>query len=201
MAPNEYSIFDINSAFGVDEVLTNRSSSSIEAVMPQFYEEASATSDFERTSIAVDKALATHRTRPTPNPWDPRLVMDLALGLDPLAEILDRYEMVQDDYDRLCEVPSFRRDLAVTMRELRENGVTFGKKAAIQAESYLLDVDDMVQDKSIPASTRLTAIQWMARMGRLEPKEEKSTDVATGTQVTLNITFANNAQVANIGGH
>ena len=201
MASSEYSIFDINSAFGVDEnfavdeAFTNRTPSSFEPVMPQFYED-SAPSDLARHQVLVPRS-----SRPAPNPWDPRLVMDLALGLDTLEAILDRYELVQDDYDRLCEVPAFRRDLGVMMRELRENGVTFSRKAALQAESYLLDVDDMVQDKSVPASTRLTAIQWTAKMGKLEPREEKLTDAAAGTQVTLNITFANNAQVANIGGH
>jgi len=241
MAPNEYSIFDINSAFGVDEdfdsrtpslpassanwtVLpttpenmqrilntlspdpfevaeapTNRSSSSTEAGMPQFYED-SATSD----ETQYQKALSPFKgnpNRPTPNPWNPIMVRDLALGVDSTSEILERYELTDEDYAHLCEVPAFRRDLSVMMRDLREKGSTFAVRAAIQAESYLLDIDNMIHDPAVPSSTKLAAMQSMVKWGGLEPKEVKTADVASGTQVTLNITFANNAQVANIGGH
>jgi hypothetical protein len=125
----------------------------------------------------------------SPNPWDPRLILDLALAIDPLEEILQRFSLTGSHYTRLLQIPSFRRDLSMTMRELRENGVTFGRKAAAQAESYLLDVDEMIQDRSIAASTRLDAIKWTAKMGKLEPKDEKGGDAASGTTVNLQINF------------
>lgn len=204
MAPTSFDIFDLNDAFAVDEVLTNRAPSSPEIVMPQFLTSGSAllgrvtqpelTPDADGlipSDYARREALGLSDDRRSPNPWDPRMIVDLALNIEPLGSILECYGVDQATYDHLCTVPSFRRDLAVTMRELRENGLSYAKKAAVQAESYLLDVDEMIQDKSVPSSTRLSAIQWVTKMGRLEPREEKvDAGGASGTTVNLQINFA-----------
>jgi hypothetical protein len=143
-------------------------------------------------SSDLDEAEDVHPLTPhrSPNPWDPRLVVDLALAIDPLEEILQRFTLTEAHYERLLTIPAFRRDLALTMRELRENGVTFSKKAAVQAEAYLLDLDEMVQDRSIAASTRLDAIKSVVAWGKLDPKNDKATgDVNQGVQVNLSINF------------
>lgn len=163
----------LNDLFGVDEDLTNPVSSSLpEIVMPQFLSEARAAS------------------RPTPNPWDPRLVMDLAAGVDSLEDILPRYGLTREDYEALAGVPAFRRDLSTTLREFREKGITFGIKAKIQAEAYLVEIDEMIGDKSVPAATRLDAIKSVVKWGGLEPKETK-TEQTSGVTVNLMINYAN----------
>jgi hypothetical protein len=128
-------------------------------------------------------------TRQSPNPWPPQLTLDLALGMESLEDILASHGLSQAHYDRLITVPSFRRELAVAMREMRENGVSFARKAAAQAESYLFNVDDIVHDMDVPASTRLAAIQSVVKWGRLEPKDEKGQDNGNGTTVNLQINF------------
>lgn len=174
--------FDPNSEFGVGECLSMQEDASPSVLpVPQFL---LGPSDLDETE---DVNLPTHPR--SPNPWDPRLMVDLALAIDPLEAILERFSLTQDHYERLLRIPAFRRDLAMTMRELREDGIPFAKKAAVQAESYLLDVDEMVQDRSIAASTRLDAIKWTAKMGKLEPREEKGGDVNQGVSVNLSINF------------
>lgn len=126
--------------------------------------------------------------RPSPNPWPPKLVIDLALGLDHLDDILAAHGLTRPQYDRLTEIPTFRRELASTMRDLRENGVPFARKAAIQAESYLVNLDEMVHDLDVPASTRLEAIKSVVKWGKLEPKEDKGQD-SGGNTINLQINF------------
>lgn len=197
----------INDLFAVDEDPTNRASSSPEIVMPQSSENwtvlpctpenmkrvVDALTPAEATLADYDSSLTKPGLIPDrrdPNPWDPRMIVDLALNIEPLASILECYGVDMATYDHLCTVPAFRRDLAVTMRELRENGLSYAKKAAVQAESYLLDVDEMIQDKAVAAATRLSAIQWVTKMGRLEPKEDKTDHGAAATTVNLQINFA-----------
>jgi hypothetical protein len=114
--------------------------------------------------------------------------MDLTLAIDSHEEILERYGLTDAQYNRLMEVPSFRRDLAVALRDNRENGVSYAAKARVQAESYLVHVDELVNDQTVAASTRLDAVKWITKMGRLEPKEEKSSE-NSGVQVNLQINF------------
>jgi hypothetical protein len=108
--------------------------------------------------------------------------------VDALPEILARYEMADPDFYRLSELPLFRRELALAIREVRAEGVSFAAKAKVQAEEYLVVLDGMVHDRETPASTRLEAIKSAVKWGRLEPKEDK-VDTTNATQVVVNISL------------
>ena len=136
---------------------------------------------------AVQKALKAES--PAANAWDPRMILDLAIGVDGLGEILERYDITPAEYDILSSVPTFRRELAMTMRDVRENGVLFAAKAKVLAESYLTDIDEMIQDDKTPASTRLNAIQSVVRWGKLEPTKDTGTDTSSTGQINIQINF------------
>lgn len=176
--------------FEVGDSLSSEDASPHSLAVPQFlYEGLSAgclSSTSKQVSVGSDEHLPT--SRPSPNPWPPKLVIDLALGLDHLDDILAAHGLTRPQYDRLTEIPTFRRELASTMRDLRENGVPFARKAAIQAESYLVNLDEMVHDLDVPASTRLEAIKSVVKWGKLEPKEDKGQD-SGGNTINLQINF------------
>lgn len=135
---------------------------------------------------AINKSL----TSGAPSPWDPRLVMDLALEVDALPDILLRYDLTVDDYHALCGNLAFRRDLSMAIRELKENGLTFQHKARVQAEHYLSIVDDLVNNFDTPASVKLEAIKSTVSWGRLDPKLDKNAEAqANATQINVNINF------------
>jgi len=126
---------------------------------------------------------------PNVNPWDPRLILDLALAIEDTTPILERYSLSEDDYSSLMRTPSFRRDLALTMREVRENGLSFKHKARVQAESYLEVLDQLVYSPATPASTRLDGIKQAVTWGDLSPKEGKEGDVQNAQQINISINF------------
>ena len=152
-------------------------------------------------SFAPDEILPAPKEKPntsspslakTPyqvNAWEPRLIIDLALEIDPLEEILVRYNLSMEEYNALSSVPSFRRELANTIREVRENGISFTKKAAVQAESYLEVLDTIVNDALTPPSVRLEAIRSTVEWGKLNPKEPKGDNATNATQINVNISF------------
>jgi hypothetical protein len=121
-------------------------------------------------------------------PWDPRLILDLAIGVDSLEEILARYGMSLSEYEHMSTLPVFKKELAQTMRDVRENGNSFRAKAKVQAEYYLQEVDELVNDKTTPAGVRLDAIKSVVKWGDLEPKDAK-TDGTGATAVNIQINF------------
>lgn len=141
--------------------------------------------------MAVTAAPESTTTLPerTTYKWDPRLIADLALGLDSTQEVLDRYELSHEQYDKLSQNPSFRHELALMIKELNENGTTFHSTARVQAMSYLEIVDEIVNNTLTPAATRLSAIKDTVRWGKLEPKEDKSAG-DNGNTINLQINFA-----------
>lgn len=100
--------------------------------------------------------------------WPARLSFDLAMGEsdDSICEIygLGAYEL-----KRIKENGAFRREVAEHKREIQEHGVTFRAKARLQAEEYLLNIDDLVQSPDVPASVKLEAIKSVVRWGGLDP--------------------------------
>ena len=123
------------------------------------------------------------------NPWDPRLILDLAIGVDGLDEILPRYDLSEQEFMILSETKPFRRELAVTMRDVRENGIPFTQKAKVQAESYLEVIDELVYSTATPANTRLEAIRSMVKWGKLEPVKDTKDDALNATQINIAINF------------
>ena len=138
---------------------------------------------------AKGKTWAPANGVPNVNPWDPRLVLDLALAIEDTEPILYRYDLTEGDYDALMRTPAFRRDLALTMREVRENGLSFKHKARIQAESYLEVLDQLVYSAATPASTRLDGIKQAVTWGALVPKESKDGDGQQAQAINIQINF------------
>ena len=140
--------------------------------------------------IIPSNATRLNLTSPaTPNRWDPRLILDLALGVEDLDTVLPRYNLTFDDYEALAHSPIFRRELALTIRDVRENGLPFKAKARVQAEAYLEVLDELVYSDGTPASTRLEAIKSTVAWGGLIPKESKEETGATGSTINVQINF------------
>jgi len=137
----------------------------------------------------VDKTWLPAPGAPNVNPWDPRLILDLALAIEDTEPILERYDLSESEYQALMRTPSFRRDLALTMREVRENGLSFKHKARVQAESYLEVLDQLVYSPATPASTRLDGIKQAVTWGDLSPKEGKGGDVQQQQSINIQINF------------
>lgn len=105
------------------------------------------------------------------------LTMDLALGLDSIDDILVRYGIDGYTWESLQNNLTFRRELMALRRELAEDGTTFKRKAALQAETYLSEVHNLMQDASTPPNVKVDIFKTLAKLGELEPKDtSKSRD-------------------------
>lgn len=123
------------------------------------------------------------------SPWDPRLILDLAIAVEDTEAILARYDLSEYDYNNLLKTTSFRRDLAMTMREVRENGLSFRHKARVQAESYLEVLDSLVYSDSTPSGVRLDGIKQAVAWGDLVPKETKGDGGQSQNPINIQINF------------
>ena len=133
---------------------------------------------------------STYRTSPqTTNPWDPRLLLDLAISVEPLAHILPRYGLDEHAYALLLDNQLFRKELAMMMRDVQENGATFKAKSRIQAEGYLPVIDELIYSQETPSSIRLQAIQSVVKWGDLEPRPSAQASEGPASTITVQINF------------
>jgi hypothetical protein len=122
------------------------------------------------TGLSVRGAATPRRAHTT---WPQAMVIDCALALDPLDEILNRYGMTTLQWEVLSENTAFKLDLARARKEISESGLSFQRKAATQAEMYLIDMDTIMRDPDASASLKHSIFNSMARLGKLEPQKEK----------------------------
>lgn len=146
------------------------------------------------TALAPAEDPPSHRTTRTPRTyldltWHPRMVFDIALGLDTTEEILERYDVGAQEYEQLCAHPEFRRELAAQMADIKQNGAGFRAKAKVQAEMYLAEVHRIVTDPETPTTVQMDAIKNVVKWADLEPKDKSKDGDKTGAQFNIQINF------------
>lgn len=120
-------------------------------------------------------------------PWPAELVFDLALGMDDLLALQERYNLSSAQWDALVSHPNFVRAVADKTREITDSGVGFRAKAKLQAEMYLLEVDRIATGQSIDPKVRLEAIKSVVQWADLLPEKASGAPVTNVPQVNVQI--------------
>ena len=120
--------------------------------------------------------------------YDARLCFELALGLSPLAEILERYNLTPAELQKLVALPAFKHQVLAYKREIKEKGLSFREKAKIMAEDLLGTAYDLINHVHTPASEKVKLIAWVSKMAGHEPtatQQDNSTNFLPAIQERL----------------
>jgi len=101
--------------------------------------------------------------------FDARLPYELVISADEAESIFEKYGVTQERAFLLMQNPLFQRALKTAEAELKESGITFRTKARLMAEDLLEEGYQIATDPDAPANVRASIIQWVAKMGDLEP--------------------------------
>lgn len=121
---------------------------------------------------------------------EPQLLFDLALVLEGKAEdiliddVLARYNLPHDALSVIEGIPATATRLKALRTDIRDNGLSFKRKAQAFAEAALPVVAAMVHDEDVPPATRVTAASRLVEWGDLAPKT--AADGASGVIVHIN---------------
>lgn len=119
---------------------------------------------------------------------DPRLVLEIAQGLEHPDVIASRYNLTIPQWERVKADPAFQMQVENRRAELKREGHSFRAKCALAAEDLIGDVYVMAKAKDTGLTSKLDAAKWFAKMGNLEPKEEKSSSLlGAGFSITIDM--------------
>ena len=118
--------------------------------------------------------------------WPATLPFEVALGVHSLDEILTSHGLDTDDWEILTRNTSFRKELIAAQKEVAETGLSFQRKAAIQAEMYLSDIDALMCGSETAPSIKLEIFKTLAKYGNLEPAPAKEQDNASTFNIQIN---------------
>src|SRR5258705_3522440 len=121
---------------------------------------------------------------------NPKMMLELASGLEEGWEIADRYGYSDREWAEMSAQEGFQKQIAALQAEMKLNGVTFARKAAMMAEDLLTDLFVLAkQSKSL--SEVLEVARFAARMGRLEPQTgDKAGGTGGGNQFAIQFNFS-----------
>lgn len=106
-------------------------------------------------------------------PFDHRLCFELALALDPLEVILERYNVSPAQFEKLKKTPAFMQRVVEYRAEIKAKGLSFREKAKIMAEDLLGTAYELIHHPSTPASVKADLLKAVVKFADLEPKDTK----------------------------
>jgi hypothetical protein len=114
------------------------------------------------------------------------MVYSIAMGLEEPVDIAARHGFVGERWEQLQAWKPFRDAVAAQRAELEKTGVTFRIKQALKADMLSEKVFVEAMGPDIPLTQRMEALRLFAKLGNLEPKEEKAQG-AGGTTFAISI--------------
>ena len=116
----------------------------------------------------------------------PKLLFELAAGVEPLDAIADRYELDEAFLRELVEKPNVKRMLSERRKELEESGYTLAQKAKLCFEDLLGTVYTKARAPDASLAAVLSAAEFFRKVAGLDKRE---IDIGAGDKfsITINI--------------
>lgn len=116
-----------------------------------------------------------------------QLIHDLAAGVEPAEIVQTKHNIPATLWEQLSKDPFFQRQIEAKRAELKRDGVTFRYKAALMAEDLLEDIFIGAKSPEVGHQGKLDTLKFLAKVGNLEPKEEKNVVAPSGFSITINL--------------
>lgn len=118
---------------------------------------------------------------------DPRFVLEVATGLEDIAEIAPRYGYDQETAEALRHYKPFLIEVDRHKAELQRTGKTFKLKAGLMADEVMQKVFAQALSPDISLAARLDALKTLAKLADLEPKQATATAQGAGFSISINL--------------
>lgn len=117
----------------------------------------------------------------------PEMVMAVAMGLEEPDVIASRHGFEGQKWAKLQKWKPFLDTVAAQRAEFEKSGLSFRIKAAMKADILAdkLFVDAMGNDVTL--MQRMEATKMFAKLGNLEPKEEKAAQTGTTFSISIDL--------------
>ncbi len=122
-----------------------------------------------------------------PVDFPPRLAYEVALGVQSLSQLSDRYGISVPDLRALTKAPHFKGYVAAFANDIKEHGLGFRMRARVAAERALDVAMGMLEDPEVDAETRRKVSSDIVKWAGLEPTKEKAVDTPQAVNIQINL--------------
>jgi hypothetical protein len=119
--------------------------------------------------------------------YDPRIVQEMAIGIDEEIDILARYRITGSAAEQLLTDPILRTEVTALTQELKRAGTTAKIKSRFVAEEIIGKLWEKIRQGAHTTGELLDVLKVLAKIGDLEPRETGGKLTGTIVRVDLNI--------------
>ena len=109
----------------------------------------------------------------------------MAIGVKPMKEVMELYELTPADLTSLDADPLFHQRMAQAKDAVETDGSAFFARCRLLAGETLANVTTLIRDPGTSPATQLEAWKTLVKYGRLEPSPAAAT--AAGPSLTFTI--------------
>ena len=122
-----------------------------------------------------------------PSNWLQELAYDIALEYHPPDELRDKYDLSQDDYERVCNSVPVKRAVASYKRMIDEETTQARLKTKRLASTLIEEVGAIALDRTLDPAVRLRAIEDVCKYAELEKPSKQEDANANSAPFMINI--------------
>lgn len=120
---------------------------------------------------------------------DPRMIYDLATGMEDPDEVAKRYGFEGEEWEQLAQRPEVVRAVKQQAAELSKNGTTFKNKARLLTNSMLDDLYKACMREDVPVKDKAQALLAVTKLAGLDAPAAAVAQGA-GFSITINLPAA-----------
>ncbi len=117
---------------------------------------------------------------------DPRMIYDLASGVEEPDEVAKRYGFEGDEWDQLAERPELIRAVKQQAAEQAKNGTTLKNKARLLSDSMLNNLYTAAMREDVPVKDKASALLAVTKLAGLDVPAQSQAQGA-GFSITINL--------------
>lgn len=145
------------------------------------------------TQLAEEYGASDVHLLPPPDPakliWPATLPVEVALRTASIKTICEAYGIEREEWDQIRQQPAFIQEVADWMDKLKQDGMSFKVKAALQSEELLKTSWRMIHDTSgrIPPSVRADLLKFTVRVAGLDASKDQGAGNTQANAFQINI--------------
>lgn len=125
----------------------------------------------------------------------PKMVLEIASGMEDPAAIAERYGFDESEWSLLRNHAPFIKQVDEKKQELSASGYTFRMKAAVAAEAILEEVSKKALLPEASFHTQLEALKFTSRAAGLDAPPKEIQETSPGFSITINLGNGNSVEI------
>lgn len=107
--------------------------------------------------------------------FDPQLALEVAMGIDPLPDIIDKYNLTAEEYASISNLSLFGKEVSKHREVMRQHGFDFKTKIGVMAEKALVPLWEIANDTTVDPKVRVDVLKYIIKVSGHEPKNNEDT--------------------------